>query len=99
MAPDEFALVHAQYARSGSVGVEFLDRDRMRYDENGRSITLTIETYIAQDGAPDGVIVQCDDDPKWTDGTSMTPSEFETMMNNLQRASVPLLTKFRWPTR
>lgn len=99
MDPNEFTLVHAQYAKSADAGVEFLDRDRMRYEERDRSIELTIETYIAPDSAPDGVIVQRDDNPKWSDGTPLTASDFERIMSNLQRAAIPLLTVFRWPTR
>lgn len=99
MAPDDFVLVHAQYATAGDVGVEFLDRDRMRYDEGGRSIILTVETYVARDGAPDGVVVQRDDNPMWSDGAPLTAAEFEHIMENLRRAAVPLLTIFHRPTR
>lgn len=99
MARENYTLVHAQHAVAGDIGVEFLDRDRMRYHEGGRSIVFTVETYIARDAAPDGVVVRCDDCPQWTDHERLTADEFERIMVELQKAAVPLRTTFRWPTR
>jgi len=98
MVAREFKLAHASHAVStDGVEVEFLGRHELAYRTKKRSIVLTIETYIASDGAPDGVVVQHDDDPRWSDGAKLTEAQFDAIMDDLAVASTPLKTVFRRP--
>lgn len=98
MAQKKFTLVHAQHAVSqDGTNVEFMHRHQLSYSTPQRSILLFIESYVADDLAPDGVVVRIDDKPTWNNGQALTSEEFNEIMADLQLAAIPLLTKFRWP--
>jgi hypothetical protein len=96
MAHRQYSLVHAQHVLfSDGMSVEFLGRHELMFRRDKRSITLPVETYIARDGAPDGVVVHSAKQLVWSDGETLTSVEFEAIMHDLQDAAGPLFTKFR----
>lgn len=77
------------------MNVEFIGRHELAYGWQHRSIILPIETYIADDGAPDGVIVHFAPEAVWSNGLPLTREQYAEIMSDLQSAAIPLKTRFR----
>lgn len=100
MANKSFSLIHAQAAAAlDGTEVEFTGRNTLEYRTPSRFIILPVDTYIADDGAPDGVVVEGEPGLRWSDGRPLLEPEFKNIMDDLAAAAGPLKTVFRWPQR
>ena len=95
MVDRTFTRIHAQHVRSlDGVDIEFTDRNSLRYSWLDKTVIIPVETFIAEDGAPDGVVVHFEDVHYWQDNFPFSPDDANLVMRNLIDAQIALRTRF-----